>query len=269
MATTPVGNKMVQITIVGCGNMGGALAKCLSEEQIHLYDHRYENALRIQSEGYGNAFRSLQEAIAGSKIIFLAVKPQNLEDISKLLSPLITSDQLLISVLAGINLAKLRDSFSKGMLFRMMPNMAVSIGEGTIAYAADPMLTSEWQNTITRLSSSLGKVYWLEESMIDAFTALAGSGPAFFFAIIESMIKAGVGMGFTHDDSQAIVYQMIKGSYQLLEQTGKRPEELIWQIASPKGTTMAGLQILQEKGVNQCLEETFHAALKRARELGS
>jgi pyrroline-5-carboxylate reductase len=102
---------------------------------------------------------------------------------------------------------------------------------------------------------------------MDAFTSLASSGPAFIFIIVEAMVDAGIGMGFNAKDAQALVQQMMKGSLTLLEKTSKHPGELKWQVASPEGTTIAGLKKMEEEGVRAGIINTFFAAYERAKQL--
>lgn len=249
--------------------MGSALAERLSHEQeIHLYNPHIEKAKKLQDQGFGFAHSTLKDAIEGASVVFLATKPQSLVEVVKSLKDLLKPGQILISLLAGTPIARLKEFFAQTQVIRMMPNLAISCGEGLIALSLEPTLKDQSiVDEITKLAKPLGKVYWLEEKMIDAFTSLAGSGPAFFYAIIEAMIEAGMGMGFSPKDSRELVYQMIKGSMHLLENSNKEPEVLKKQITSPGGTTLAGLQKFEENGVRDGILSTFYAAHKRAKEL--
>lgn len=259
----------MNITIIGCGTMGSGLAKQLSAKNtILLYDHHLEKAERLQREGYGTACPHLQDALQRSDSVILAVKPKGLKEVASLMGAAPTH-YTLISLLAGIPLAKLKNYFPSQRIIRMMPNLAIIYGEGLIGLTTDESLTEKEKTQLSTLCEPLGKVYWLPEAKINAFTSLAGSGPAFVFAIIESMIDAGIGMGFNAQDAQELVHQMITGSLHLLDKSGKHPGELKWQVASPEGTTIAGLKKLEEQAVRGNIINIFFAAYERANELSN
>ena len=151
----------------------------------------------------------------------------------------------------------------------MMPNLPLVYGMGVIGLSSSNKIKNEDKEHLTKMFGSLGKIYWLPEEKIDALTALAGSGPAFFLVMVEAMIDAGIAMGFTAADAQGLIYQMLRGSLTLLEQTSKHPGELKWQIASPQGTTIAGLKRLEELALRGGIMNTFLAAYDRAKKLSS
>lgn len=259
----------MNITIIGCGTMGSGLAKQLSAHHtLFLYDHRPEKAQRLQQEGYGTACENLHKALQQSDHVILAVKPKNLEEVVSLMRTDLTH-YTLISLLAGTPLAKLKQEFPHQHIVRMMPNLAMIYGEGLIGLTSDDFLTEEERKQFSTLFKPLGKVYWLLEAKMNAFTSLAGSGPAFVFAIIESMIDAGIGMGFNAQDAQELVHQMITGSLHLLDKSAKHPGELKWQVASPEGTTIAGLKKLEELALRGSIINIFFAAYERANELSN
>lgn len=257
----------MKIAIIGCGNMGEGIAQRLSSEhQVFLFDRHPEKMEKLQKEGFGTACQKMEEALTPSEVVILAVKPQSFVEVAKgFQNPL--SHQILISLLAGTTIATIRKHIPYRKIIRMMPNLALICGQGAIGLASDEPLSQNDHKLIHQICTSLGKVYELSESKIDAFTALAGSGPAFVFALIEAMVEAGIGMGFDAKNAESIVRQMIKGSVDLLEASGKHPAALKWQIASPAGTTMAGLKEMEEYSVRAGIINTFFAAYERAKEL--
>lgn len=249
----------MEITIIGCGNMGRALAQRLSQSnQLYLHDRNPGKAELLAEQGYGKAVHDMREALSLSQIIILAIKPQSLKE----LTIQDTHNQIVVSLLAGTPIKTLQHYFPSAQVVRMMPNLPLVCGEGVIGLSASQQI-----DTLTQLFEPLGKIYWLPEEKIDALTALAGSGPAFFFAMLEAMIDAGIAMGFSASDAQNITCQMIKGSLTLLEQSSKHPGELKWQISSPQGTTIAGLQRLEELALRGGIMNTFLAAYNRAKTL--
>lgn len=258
----------MKITIIGCGNMGQALAQRLSAANtIFLYDRNKEKTRKLQQEGHGTACDRLDDALQQSELVILAVKPQSLLDAAKLFSSKPPPNQILVSILAGTPISSLKELFPHHRIMRMMPNLAVIYGEGVIGLASDKPLTNKENEVLSKLCTPLGKLYWLDESKFDAFTALGGSGPAFMLALIESMIDTGIRMGFNAKDAQSIVQQMIMGTLHLLDKSGKHPGELKWQITSPGGTTIEGLKKLEELGMRGNLMNVFAATYDRAQEL--
>jgi pyrroline-5-carboxylate reductase len=256
------------IAIIGCGNMGAGIAKCLSPHQeLFFYDRDFKRASHLAHEGYGRACKQIGEVVTQAKIIILAVKPQNLEDVSSHIAAQLHSHHTVISLLAGVSLSVLRKYFSHCHIVRMMPNLALICGKGVVSLTENEKLTAHLKSQLNVLLEPLGHIYWVEEKHMDALTALTGSGPAFIFALIEAMVEAGLAMGLNAKDAQELIIQMIQGSLALLIETGKHPAELKWQVTSPAGTTIAGLIQLEESGVSAGLTKAFLAAYARAQQL--
>ncbi|MBA2726913.1 MAG: NAD(P)-binding domain-containing protein, partial [Parachlamydiaceae bacterium] len=200
----------MQIAIIGCGNMGSGMAQRLSETNlISLYDHTFEKAKKLEDEGYGKAFDNIFETVKHAEMIILAVKPQNLKEAAILLENNLNDNQILASLLSGTPLNVLKQFFPVGKIMRMMPNLAVIYGEGVVGLSCNDNFLKKDKKNLTKAIESLGKLVWLPESKMDALTALAGSGPAFFLTIIEAIVEAGIAMGFTAKDSQSLVHQML------------------------------------------------------------
>ena len=260
----------MQIAIIGCGNMGKALAQRLSQmHQLFLYDHYNEKAEYLAQEGYGKACQDVKDALGPSEMIIFAVKPHDLQQAVAQVKDSLQEDQVIVSLLAGTPVTTLRRYFPTAHIVRMMPNLAIIHGEGIIGLSSDEKLKKENKEHLTKTFETLGKVYWFPEEKMDALTALASSGPAFFFTMVEAMIDAGIAMGFTAKDARGLVYQMLQGSLTLLEKTDKHPGELRWQIASPQGTTIAGLRKLEELALRGGIINTFLAAYEHGCKLTS
>lgn len=241
--------------------MGQALAERLSQaNSLLLYDHNKEKADLLEQHGYGRACPNISEAFA-SEMIILAIKPQSL---SSMPASHLRSNQLVVSLLAGTSINTLRQYFPAVKIVRMMPNLPLIYGEGVIG-----LTSSEHKKHFEKIFEPLGRIYWLGEEKFDALTALTGSGPAFFFSMVEAMIDAGIAMGFSAADAKELIYQMLKGSLTLLDQSAKHPGELKWQITSPQGTTIAGVKRLEELAIRGGIINTFLAAYDRALQLSS
>ncbi len=258
------------MAIIGCGNMGSAFAQRLSTtHHLYFFDHHFEKAEKLDLKGYGKACREIKDAISGVELVILAVKPQNIREVGNTLGKILKKNQLIISLLSGTTMETLRSFFPKVYLVRMMPNLALIYGEGVIGLSSENSFPQEIKDDLTKVFGVFGKIYWLGEDKFNALTALTGSGPAFFFAMVEAMVDAGIAMGFTAPIAQDLVYQMLQGSLTLLEKSSKHPAELKWQITSPRGTTIAGLKRLEESAIRGGIMNTFLAAYDRANEQAS
>lgn len=256
------------IALIGCGNMGKILAEKLGpRHRLHLHDRKWESAEELAQKIKGKAFKDPVQAIEHADLIILAIKPQNLKGLIQQIGIHLKKDQIILSILAGTPLAILTHHFPQQIIVRSMPNLATRYGMGVIGMADCPSLTPQLKSELTRLLDPLGRVAWINESQMDALTSLTGSGPAFFFSLVEAMNDAGVAMGFQTQESQNLTLQMLKGCIALLENTGADPSELIRQIASPNGTTVAGLKVMETENIRGGLIETFLAARRRAHEI--
>jgi pyrroline-5-carboxylate reductase len=148
-----------------------------------------------------------------------------------------------------------------------MPNIAISQGQGVMGLTAQESLGASEREGLNKLFEPLGKIYWLPEEKFEALGVLAGSGPAFVFVMIEAMVEAGIALGFSAQQAQEMSCQTIQGALALLEKTGQHPGALKWQVTSPKGTTIAGIRALENKGLRSAILETFLATYARATQM--
>lgn len=270
MATTKRGPSVASqdvstaIAIIGCGNMGSAIAERLSPHiQLFLYDHNPAKVQLLVDKGFGKAVSSIPEALANAHQVILAFKPQSLTESASVIQNDLTADHTLVSILSSTSLHRLKKLFPHCRIVRMMPNIALLCGQGMIALCCEDSDRAFIEQQIGSRFDPLGRILWLPESKIDAFTALAGSGPAFIFALTEAIVDAGIAMGFPAKEAQAIVYQMLRGSVELMETSAKHPGELKWLVTSPAGTTIAGLVAFEEHAVRSGIIKTFLATYQK------
>jgi len=252
--------------IIGCGNMGSCIARRLQQEKLFLYDRHRDRVEKLAKETAHTACHTLSEAVAGADAIILAIKPQHFAEFAKELKPLLQKRHKIISLLAGVQVTTLKKMLSHHDCIRMMPNMAALYGEGSIAFCGTEVSQKE-QGDIFKSFAPLGNRYWIVEKDMDAFTALTSSGPAFFFSMIDSMVEAGIAMGFSREVSYELVMQMLQGSITLLKKSEKSCAELSSSIASPGGTTMAGLEEYKKGRVGEGICRVFLAAYQRSQAL--
>lgn len=257
---------MADIRIIGAGKMGANIAHPLAKaHSLSFYDKQIEKAQALAHEYNAAAVSSPFQGVSQETIVLLAIKPQDFVTFLEVKAP--SQFHSLISILTGVTLSTLESAFPSIPIFRMMPNLAVRSGEGVVALATSQKTSSLLREEISHLFLPLGLVKWFPESQFDGVTSLTGSGPGFFFVLVEAMIDAGIAMGFSHEDAFDLAKQMIAGSLSIMKETGKLPGELKWQVTSPGGTTIAGLRKLEEKGVRSGLIETFLAAYERSKSL--
>ncbi len=248
--------------------MGTAFARHFArKQQLLLCDHDPARAAQLAKELKGKACKTAKEAAKEADLVFLAMKPTDLAVAIKDLKGGITKQQLIVSILAGTSLATLKKGFPSNPILRVMPNLAITCGAGVLGLVEDSLITAPLRKNIETIFSGVGLVVWLQESKIDAFAALAGSGPAFIFVLVEAMIDSGVLLGFSHQESREFALQTILGSVELLQKTGKTPSELKWQVASPKGMTIAGLKALEKGSFRNAIMSAFSAAYERSKEM--
>ena len=255
------------IAIIGCGNMGEAFAQILAKEHsVILCDRNHKWAEELVKKIGAVAKHQAKDALSKADIVILAIKPQDLSPLCEAIGKKLTKGQILVSMLTGISLETLRKKFKNPTIVRIAPNLAVRHGKGVIGIAQDSNLPSEKKAMIEKLFSSMGQTYWLPEEKLNALTILVGSGPAFALILIESMVDAAIAMGFSAPMALELVMHMWEGTLTELEKSQKHPGEIKWEIASPAGTTIAGIQQMEESAVRSGIIKTFLAALHRAEE---
>ena len=264
-----------RLAFIGGGNMAEALlrgilaANRMRPEDILVTDVRDER-LGYLKTAYRIAVSSDNAAAARqAETVLLAVKPQHMDGALAELKGAVGETQLLISIAAGISTATIAAPFPYPVrVVRVMPNTPALVLEGVSALARGRHATAQDLETARQLFEAVGKVVVVDESLMDAVTGLSGSGPAYVFLIIEALADAGVKVGLPRDVSLALAAQTVRGSARLVLETGKHPGELKDMVASPGGTTIAGLHALEQGAVRAALINAVEAAMRRSQELG-
>ena len=195
-------------------------------------------------------FDSNLAVVERSEVLVLAVKPQSMRDLLRELRPAVTSEHLLISIAAGITIASIDEGLgAAGRLVRVMPNTPALVGEGASAYAMGPRTVRDDEVIVKGCLDSVGRSVRVPESLLDAVTGLSGSGPAFVYLIIEALSDGGVRAGLPRDVATLLAAQTVLGAAMMVRDTGQHPGVLKDQVASPGGTTIAGLHALERGGV--------------------
>ena len=210
------------------------------------------------------------EAVASSDIILLAVKPQHIDEVIFSLNKSDISSKIFISIAAGITTDRLVRLFeSKIKLARVMPNFPALVGKGLSALYFSSDFSKKDKERVTAIFSSVGETIEIDESLMDQVTAISGSGPAYFFYFVRSLISAATDIGLDGDIASKLVFSTMEGSSRMLSVEDKGPTELIKMVASKGGTTEAALELFEREGISDIITRGIEAALKRAAELDS
>lgn len=263
------------IGFVGAGQMARALAKgfvgagLVEPSRVKAFDAVPEATAQFSAEVPGAlTAKSNTQLAEQSDILFLAVKPQSMGAVCAELAGKIPSGTLVVSIAAGVTLAKLCESLNTTRIVRVMPNTPCLVGQGASAYALASGATQEDSSIVGRLLGAVGKAFCVEEKHLDAVTGLSGSGPAFVYIMIEALSDGGVRMGLPRDLATALAAQTVLGSSQMVLTQNEHPAVLKDRVASPGGTTIAGIQALESLGFRSALIAAVEAATRRSLELG-
>lgn len=264
----------MKITIVGCGNMGLIYARAflkyniVSKENLLLAEKNEARKQELLKLNIGQVCVVNDKRLAESEIVILAVKPQDFIELSMELRQVLSSKNIIISIMAGMKLERISDALGQKFIVRAMPNSPAELGMGMTAFTADKHVTMEQLRKAENLLGTTGRTVFFEnENLLDAVTALSGSGPAYFFYIVKQMVEAGKQMGFDQPTAEMLVKQTMLGSFHLLNTADKSLDELIKAVASKGGTTEAALTVFNETSVGENLQKGIVKARDRATEL--
>jgi pyrroline-5-carboxylate reductase len=264
----------LRVGFLGAGRMATALARgwltagLVRAEDLRASDPVAEARQAFAAETGCPAGPDNRAVVEASNVLVLAVKPQSMAGLLSEVRPYLDSP-LVVSIAAGISLKQLHDGLGAACrLVRVMPNTPCLVGASASAYSPSAAATADDAALVGRLMNAVGRAYKVPESLLDAVTGLSGSGPAYVYVIIEALADGGVRAGLPRDVAQALAAQTVLGSAKMVLETGKHPAELKDMVASPGGTTIAGLHMLERGGLRAALIDAVDAAARRATELG-
>ena len=258
---------------IGAGKMAEAMLAdilaggVLSSDSVLACDVSEERR-KLMAEKYGTRVTAdAREVVKEASLVVLAVKPQDLVEMLEATADAVTSDHLVISIAAGKRLAGLESLWPGARIVRVMPNLAVLASEGMSVFCAGSGVTEADKTTVTGLLSCFGRILELPEEQLDAVTALSGSGPAFWARYHECMVDGAVALGLDRTDAELLSAQTMLGTAKLLLEDKFEADELIRAVTSKKGTTEAGLEVLNAGPLPELVAGTLAAAAARSREL--
>lgn len=265
-----------KIGFIGSGNMAEALvsglvlSKAAKPENIICSDISDDLLTAVKDKYNVNITEDNCEVAKLSEIVIYAVKPQILGAVLKETASVLDRSKLIISIAAGVPLAAIASGLHKELrLIRVMPNICAFVKESATAIAAGEYATKDDVGLARAIFDSVGETVFIQENILmDAFTGLSGSGPAYIFTIIDAMADAGVKMGLSRKDSLFLSTQTVLGAAKLLLDSGEHPGQLKDRVASPGGTAIAGIHTLEQGGLRTTLINAVESATQRSKELG-
>ena len=265
---------MNKLGIIGGGKMASAIMKGIinsnwCEGKDIIVSDRNKDLLQKLHDCYNvNITENNQETVKNAKIILFAVKPFVLRDVLTEVKPYITKEHTVLSIAAGISISTIEEIAGEVPVVRIMPNTPALVNEGMSAVCKGHYAASCHTKTAVEIFKSVGKVIESEEKYIDIITAISGSGPAFYYYIIEEIAKAGEKLGLDYETCLKLSAQTAYGSAKMIMESGVKPEQLIINVTTPDGCTAAGNEVLKENKVSDILFETMEKTAKKANELG-
>lgn len=257
---------------IGGGNMARSLVAGLRRQGVtadRIVVAEPQDALRqgLQAEFGVRVCAEGRDAIAGASVVVLAVKPQVMQAVCEGLRGAL-GDAIVVSVAAGLPCARLGTWLGTSRVVRAMPNTPALLGAGATGLFAPPQVDAAARAQAEAVLASAGLTRWIEdEALMDVVTALSGSGPAYFFLLVESLVSAAVAQGLPRETAEALARQTALGAARMLTESGEPAEELRRRVTSPGGTTQAAVECFQAGGLTSLVADALDAAVRRGRAL--
>ena len=263
----------MKLAFVGGGTMAEAMLKRLlsgkvvTAEQVNVVDTSLARRELLKEQYRVATHERSEECVCAADVVVLAVKPQDLDKVAAQVGSL-QEGQLLLSILAGTKLERLRAQFRHSLIVRAMPNTPAQVGLGMTVWTSTPEVTQVHVDLARTLLSALGdELYVPDEKYVDMATALSGSGPAYVFLFVEALIDGAVGIGMPRPMAERLAVQTMRGSVEYLAGSGRHPAELRNMVTSPAGTTAAALHELEKGSLRTLVAEAIAAAYARTKTL--
>lgn len=255
---------------IGCGNMGGAIAKALAKTTSDFMITDRSGKAKALADTLGCAYGDNETAARQCRRLFLGVKPQMMADALKPLQPILAERKpLLITMAAGLEIQKIEEMAGTRLgVIRIMPNTPVAVGKGMIQYCCNDLVDEAALSDFLSDMRFAGRLDKLDEKLIDAACAVSGCGPAFVYMFIEAMADGAVACGVPRAKAMEYAAATLAGASEMVLSSGQHPGALKDAVCSPGGSTIAGVRALEQKGFRGAVMDCIDAAYKRSQELG-
>lgn len=265
----------MRVLVIGAGNMGltysegMAKSSLLSRHKLMIFDKSPDLIVSLSQIDHFDVYDSIEECLPKADVVFLAVKPYHCDELFEEIKPLVNPSQIFVSIMAGVTIKKIQDGLGLSKVVRAMPNLPAQVGKGVTSYTAVPEVSRVELIMVRTLLDTTGEsIKVINENFIDASTGISGSGPAYVFYFMQSMLEAALKMGFSKNDSKVLVSQTFEGAVELFNQSDLSPETWMERVASKGGTTRAALDSMEDNNVKELIKDAAYAAFDRAVELG-
>ncbi len=244
-------------------------SKLLKKRNLMILDSSHEKTTSLKKISHFEVHENLEDCVPKADLIFIAVKPYHSEELFKKMRSLVNDGQIIISIMAGVTIKTMQDGLGIPKVVRAMPNLPAQIGKGVTSYTASDEVSRIELLTIENLLDTTGRsILVSSEKFIDASTGISGSGPAYVFYFMQSMMEAALKMGFSSNDSKVLVSRTFEGAVDLFNQSDLSPNSWMDRVASKGGTTRAALDSMEDNNVKELIKEAAYSAFNRAVELG-
>ncbi|WP_461532285.1 pyrroline-5-carboxylate reductase [Sinomicrobium sp.] len=265
----------MKVLVIGAGNMGLTYAQgmaqsdLLRKKDLMILDSAQEKTQALKENGAFDVYERIEDCLPKADIVFIAVKPYNSDALFEVIRNYKKPDQIFVSIMAGVTIQTMREAMDIRKIVRAMPNLPAKVGQGFTSFTASEEVSRLELLTVERLIDTTGRsVRVADETEIDKSTGISGSGPAYIFYFMQSMMEAAHKMGFSQRDARLMVTQTFQGAVELFNSSDLDPDAWMDRVASKGGTTRAALDSMEENNVKELIKEAAYAAFERAVELG-
>ncbi|NQD71410.1 pyrroline-5-carboxylate reductase [Sphingobacterium shayense] len=265
----------MKILVIGAGNMGltyahgMAQSDLLKDKDLMILDNSKERIEELRAQGMFDVYQNLEDCLPKADIVFIAVKPYHSDEVFEAIKMHKNPDQIFVSIMAGVTIKTMQEAMDIKKVVRAMPNLAAQVGHGFTSFIGSKEVSRLELLTVEKLIDTTGRSIKLANEMeIDKSTGISGSGPAYVFYFMESMMEAAVKMGFLEKDARLMVAQTFQGAVELFNSSDLDPTAWMNKVASKGGTTRAALDSMEENNVKELIKDAAYAAFDRAVQLG-
>lgn len=265
----------MKVLVIGAGNMGFTYAEgmagspLLSKQKLKIYDTDPKKIETLSKDDRFDVYHNLEDCLPKAAIVFVAVKPYHSDELFEQMKPMLNKEQIIVSLMAGVTIDSIQQKLDIKKVIRTMPNLPAQVGKGVTSYTESAEVSKVELILVRNLLDTTGTSIHVDtETYIDASTGISGSGPAYVFYFMQSMLEAARTMGFSAYDSKVLVSNTFEGAIELFNQSNISPERWIDKVASKGGTTQAAIDSMEDNNVKELIQEAAYAAFNRAVELG-
>jgi len=265
----------MKVLVIGAGNMGLTYSEgmskspLLNKHKLRIYDTDPKKIETLRENPAFNVFDNLEDCLPQSDLVFIAVKPYHSDDLFSKMKTMLNNQQIIVSLLAGVTIQSIKDRLNTTKVIRTMPNLPAQVGKGVTSYTESKDVSKIELLMVRNLLDTTGtSIHVKTENFIDASTGISGSGPAYVFYFMQSMLEAALKMGFSEYDSKVLVSSTFEGAIELFNQNDISPKKWIDRVASKGGTTQAAIDSMEDNNVKQLIQDAAYAAFNRAIEMG-